>query len=97
MEVLARWNRPGTKLQAECLAQLKVGVQEILFLPYGGAEGFSCEVVPRLLAPEEVETWTQRLEEDQIVAFEECEAAHQTGGDAFWACVDGAGLPFPQG
>ena len=46
LRVLAKLSRPGRRLSAVCKADMAVGFRQVIFLPYGGEEGyFSCHIL----------------------------------------------------
>ncbi len=97
-DVTARLSRPGKRLVTECYTELKVGFFQVIFLPYGGREGyFSCQVLPRLLPDEMVAEWRDGFDDDQTAAFSECATAHHRGSTGYWSCIEGAGIALPQG
>ena len=91
------WSRPGTRLKTECQADLQVGFQEVLILPYGGNENFSCEILPRVPAEEILEEWKKGLDADEADVLAGCLESHETLSTGFWSCIDSAGLSFPMG
>jgi hypothetical protein len=93
----ATWSRPGTRLKTTCEAELQVGFQEVLIVPYGGSDGFSCEVMPRLLPDDLFEEWKNTLEIYQARAAAECSQSDEAEGVGFWTCIEQAGIPLPQG
>ena len=98
LDVKARLSRPGKRLETKCFAELTVGYHQVIFLPYGGEEGyFSCQVLPRLLPDELVAEWKEGFDDEQKQAFATCASTHARGGTAYWTCIESAGIPFPQG
>jgi hypothetical protein len=97
LRVLAKLSRPGKRLSAECSADMAVGFQQVIFLPYGGDEGFSCYVLPRLLPDELVAEWKDGFEQKEKEAFRDCAETLPRGSSSYWACIESAGIPFPLG
>ncbi len=97
-DVKARLSRPGRRLVTECHTELDVGYFQVIFLPYGGRQGyFSCEILPRLLPDETIAEWRQGFDAGQTRAFSECASAQPRGSTGYWTCIEGAGIPLPQG
>ena len=95
VEVEATWMRPGTRLKTKCETTLDVGFYQAWILPYGGNENFSCEIAPRSVPAETIETWVKSLDPGQISAVSECAGSDAVADNRFWACIDRAGLPLP--
>ncbi len=95
MDVTGRWARPGTRLRTRCTGELTVGFQQIVFLPYGGVDGFSCHIEMRNLPDEVYEEWKAGLDADQTEATSVCGSQHPRGSADYWKCIDGSGVPFP--
>ncbi len=96
IEVKGRWARPGTRLQTKCAGELTVGFQQIVFLPYGGTDGFSCHVETRILPDAVYDAWKDGFDLEQTGAYGACATQHPRGSTEFWTCIDQAGMPFPQ-
>ena len=98
LRVLAKLSRPGKRLTTDCYAEMAVGFQQVIFLPYGGEEGyFSCHILPRLLPDEVVAEWKDGFEQQEKAAFRECAETLPRGSTAYWTCIESAGIPFPLG
>lgn len=96
LRVKARWSRPGKRLETECQGETAVGFQQVIFLPYGGDEGyFSCQVLPRLLPDEVVAEWKDGFEQAETEAFRSCAETLPRGSTSYWTCIESAGIPFP--
>ncbi len=95
LNVTGRWARPGTRLATKCIGELTVGFQQIIFLPFGGIDDFSCHVQIRILPEEVYSEWKAAFDPDQSGAYSQCASKHPRGSTEFWSCIDGAGIPFP--
>ena len=95
IHVTGRWARPGIRRETKCKGELTVGFQQIVFLPYGGVDGFSCHVEMRNLPEEVYEGWKAGFDADQTSAYGNCASRFPRGSAEFWSCIDGAGIPFP--
>ena len=96
MSVIGRWAKPGKRHETSCHGELVVGLQQVLFLPWGGADGLSCRVEMRELADEVYTEWKASLDPDQAAAYSRCASQYAPGSAEFWSCIDGAGVPFPK-
>ena len=96
LRVKALWSRPGSRMEAKCEANLDVGFKQVLFWPYGGDDGFTCEIIDLYLPDEVFQAWKGSLAQDQIPGFNHCATTTHRESAAFWKCIDGAGIPFPQ-
>jgi hypothetical protein len=98
LRVLAKLSRPGRRLTAVCKADMAVGFRQVIFLPYGGDEGyFSCHILPRLLPDELVAEWKEGFEQKEKEAFRDCAETLPRGSSSYWACIESAGIPLPLG
>jgi hypothetical protein len=98
LRVLAKLSRPGRRLTAVCKVDMAVGFRQVIFLPYGGDEGyFSCHILPRLLPDELVAEWKEGFEQKEKEAFRDCAETLPRGSSSYWACIESAGIPLPLG
>ncbi len=95
IHVTGRWARPGTQRRTKCDGDLTVGFHNIVFVPFGGIDDFSCFVTIRILPDEVYDEWKADFDTDQTNAYGECASQHPRGGTEFWTCIDGAGIPLP--
>ena len=96
LNIKARFTRPGKRLEERCYGELSVGFQQVVFLPYGGDEGyFSCEIVPRLLPDDVFAEWKKNIAKDKTEAYFGCAGTHPRGSADFWRCIDDAGIALP--
>ncbi len=95
LSVKGRWARPGTRRQTKCMGELSVGFQQVVFLPYGGKDGFSCHIETRNLEQEVYDRWTTTFDLEQKAAYGACTTQQTRGTTEFWSCIDNAGIPFP--
>lgn len=96
MRVKAIWSRPGTRLDHTCEADLDVGFKQVLFWPYGGDDGFHCEIIDLYFPDEVFQAWKNDLTQEQIPGYNQCATTHHRESSPFWKCIDEAGIPFPQ-
>ncbi len=97
LNVKARYTRPGKRIEERCYGELTLGFQQVVFLPYGGIEGyFSCEVIPRLLPDDLFEAWKSGIAEEKTQAYYDCASTNPRGSAGFWYCIDVAGIPLPE-
>ena len=96
VSVIGRWAKPGKRHETRCQGELVVGLQQVVFLPYGGPDGFSCRVEMRELSDEDYTEWKVSLDPDQAAAYSRCASQCAPGSAEFWSCIDGAGVPFPK-
>ena len=97
LNIKARHSRPGKRLEERCEGELTVGFQQVIFLPYGGHEGyFSCEIIPRLLPDDVFAQWKESIAADKAQAYSDCASVHPRGSGEFWTCIDGAGITLPE-
>ncbi len=96
MHVKAIWSRPGTRAEATCEADLGIGFKQVLFWPYGGTDGFHCEIIDHYFPDEIFQSWKGALTQEQIPGFNHCATTTHRESSAFWQCIDAAEIPFPQ-
>ena len=96
MSVIGRWAKPGKRHETSCRGELVVGLQQVVFLPYGGTDGLSCRVQMRELSDEVYAEWKASFDPDQAAAYSRCASRHAPGSAEFWSCIDSAGVPFPK-
>ncbi len=89
--------RPGKRIEQRCYGELAVGFQQVVFLPYGGKEGyFSCVIAPRILPDDVFEPWENGIAAEKKQAYNECASVQYRGSADFWHCIDIAGIPLPE-
>ncbi len=92
-----RWSRPGKRWETYCGGNLRVGFQQVVFLPYGGEDGyFGCEIMPRLLPDKVFNSWKDSLAGEQLTGYNDCAGVHPRGSSEFWSCIENSEIPFPE-
>lgn len=82
-------------MEAKCETHLDVGFKQVLFWPYGGDDGFTCEIIDHYLPEEEFDAWKNALTQEQIPGFNNCATTQHRESPGFWKCIDEAKIPFP--
>lgn len=96
LNIKARYTRPGKRYEERCYGELSVGFQQVVFLPYGGEDGyFSCQVLPRLLPDEVFAEWKKGIAAEKTQSYSDCASVHPRGSGGFWTCIDAAGIVLP--
>ncbi|MEM7350401.1 MAG: hypothetical protein AAF657_06315 [Acidobacteriota bacterium] len=79
---------------------LSSGFFEMVITPFGGKsgrdDGIACHFYPMQLLAEDLDPWIARVRASENGdALQKCIDIHRSQGGPFWACVDTAGIQFP--